>query len=226
MLLLALLGSAYGIIGFGESNIFTIIVPTLPVELSSFNAVTTAQNYVSVNWTSQTETGLVGYRIYRAQAAELAGAQLLTPVCIPATNTSQPHSYCHVDQEVELGGTYYYWLESADYCGSNFYGPARVTVDQESTPPLPEITQMRPPYPNPFKNKANIEIEVKADETAVMGIYNLAGQLVRTESFNPGYHKLAWDGRDGSGRPCVSGIYLLRLTSPSRICSSKLVLLK
>lgn len=34
-LLLASLGSAHGLVGFGESNIFTIIVPTLPVELSS-----------------------------------------------------------------------------------------------------------------------------------------------------------------------------------------------
>lgn len=225
-LLLASLGSAHGLVGFGESNIFTIIVPTLPVELSSFTAAVTVQNFVSVNWTSQTETGLVGYRIYRAQAAELAGAQLLTPVCIPATNSSQPHSYSHVDQEVELGRTYHYWLESADYCGSNFYGPASVTVEPASAPPLPEVTLMRDPWPNPFRACANLEIEVKADETAVLGIYNLAGQLVSTESFSPGYHKLAWDGRDSRGRPCSSGIYLLRLVSPSRVCSNKLVLLK
>lgn len=226
ILLLALLGSLHGLVGFGESNIFTIIVPTLPVELSSFTTAITAQNYVSVSWTSQTETGLVGYRVYRAPTAELAGAQLLTPVCIPATNTSQPHSYSHTDQEVTLGSTYFYWLESADYCGSNFHGPASVTVEPASTPPLPEITLMRDPWPNPFRTSANLEIEVKADETAVLGIYNLAGQLVRSESFSPGFHKLVWDGRDSRGRSCSSGIYLLRLVSPSRVSSNKLVLLK
>lgn len=226
LLLLFLLGSAHGLIGFGESNIFTIIVPTLPVELSSFAATVTALNYVSVNWTSQTETGLVGYRVYRAQTAELVGAQLLTHVCIPATNTSQSHSYSHIDQEVELGGTYFYWLESADYCGSNFHGPVSVTVEPFSTPTFPETTLMRPAWPNPLKTCANIEIEVKADETALLGIYNLAGQLVRSQSFCPGYHKMVWDSRDAGGRPCSSGIYLLRLTSPSRVYNSKLVLLK
>lgn len=226
ILLLVLLGSAHGLVGYGESNIFTIIVTTLPVELSSFTAVASAQDLVAVCWTSQSETGLICYRVYRAQTPELAGAQQLEHGCIPATNTSQPHSYKYEDRDVGPGETYHYWLESADYVGSNFHGPVSVTLDGGSTPTLPETTMMRDPWPNPFRTAASIEIEVKGGETATFAIYNLAGQLVRSESFSPGFHQLAWDGRDGGGRPCVSGIYLLRLSSPSSVCNTKLVLLK
>lgn len=226
LLLLGLLGSCFGLVGFGESNVFSIIESTTPVELSSFAAVMAAQDMVSVNWTSQSETGLFGYRVYRAQSPELAGAMLMTPTCIPATNTSQPHHYSYADREVELNNTYYYWLESMDGAGSNYYGPVSVTLEDSSTPPLPVTTLLRTAYPNPFQTALNLDIQVKEGEAALLSIYNLAGQLVKTETLSPGSHKLVWNGRDTRGRACASGIYLVRLSSPSYNCTTKMVLVK
>jgi len=61
--------------------------PPLPVELTSFTAVLTNDFYVQLNWVSQTETNLSGYRVYRNEENTLTNAILITPTMIPATNT-------------------------------------------------------------------------------------------------------------------------------------------
>ena len=226
LLLIIFASGSHALVGFGESNIFSINDLSTPVELSSFTAAVTAQSFVSLQWTSQTETGLFGYRVYRNEDADLAGALLLTPVCIAATNTSQPHSYAYEDREVDPGATYNYWLESLDSQGSVFYGPATVTLDGSSTPPLPAATLLKLLYPNPFRQSAHLEIDVRDGEEASLGIFNLSGQLVRAADLVPGCHNFVWDGKDNAGRPCASGIYLIRLASPTCLSTAKLVLLK
>ncbi len=52
---------------------------TLPVELSSFSASQTAQNFVQLNWVTQSELGMLGYRIYRSQVNSQAAAVSITP---------------------------------------------------------------------------------------------------------------------------------------------------
>ncbi|HNT52899.1 MAG TPA: T9SS type A sorting domain-containing protein [Candidatus Syntrophosphaera sp.] len=218
--------SAYGLIGYGESNIFAITEQTLPVELSSFNAAVTAHNYVNLQWTSQSESGLLGYRIYRSLSPELASSVLITPSAIAATNTATTQNYNFEDREVETAHTYNYWLESVEFNDSHFYGPVSVTLENDAVPPLPELTTLRHPYPNPFSNSTKLEVEVKGGETASLAIYNLAGQLVRSHSLPSGSHQLSWDGRDLNGQLCASGIYLIRLKSPSCQKTLKLVLMK
>jgi len=65
----------------GESN-----EETLPVELSSFTATINAYNYVQIQWVTQSETNLSGFRLYRSTTEQLYHADMLN-VFIPATNT-------------------------------------------------------------------------------------------------------------------------------------------
>ena len=44
--------------------------------------------------------------------------------------------------------------------------------------------------------------------------------------FEPGFHTLVWDGRDGGGRPAASGLYLVRLRVDAFQQTRKLVLLR
>jgi hypothetical protein len=115
---------------------------TLPVELSSFIATSTASSYVTLAWTSQSETNLVGYRVYRSENHSLAEALMITPVMIPATNTSTICNYSHEDREVEANTTYWYWLESIEHTGGDMHGPISVVVSdgEPGTPSLPEPT--------------------------------------------------------------------------------------
>lgn len=61
--------------------------PTLPVELSHFSATLTAQNYVLLNWVSQSESNLLGYYLYRNDSFDLSTAIQVSGL-IAGTNTS------------------------------------------------------------------------------------------------------------------------------------------
>ncbi|MBW6514606.1 MAG: T9SS type A sorting domain-containing protein [Candidatus Syntrophosphaera sp.] len=199
-----------------------------PVELSSFTATLTATNSVQLTWVSQSESQMVGYRVYRNTSDDQAGSSLIDHPLIPATNTSTSQIYTATDTDVEIGNTYYYWLESVDYQSSDFHGPVSVTVQGNVPPVLPEITSMKNAYPNPFQanSNTNIEVALKAGETGVVSIYNVNGQLVRTFNVTEGTHTIIWNGRDNNGMACSSGVYFYKLSTPSLSQTRKMVIVK
>jgi len=202
--------------------------PPLPVELSSFTAVLTNDLYVQLTWVSQSETNLNGYRVYRNEESSLNDAILITPTMIPATNTSQEHSYTIEDREVENYTTYYYWLESVDFNNSQFHGPVIVVVEGNVPPVLPEVTTLKSAYPNPFRanGSTNIEVSIKAGESGTVTIYNIMGQVVKTYKVTEGIHTIQWNGKDSQGNNCGSGIYFYQLTTPSLNQTKKMVIVK
>ena len=202
--------------------------PTLPVELSSFSATLTAQNYVKLNWITQSETEMLGYRVYRGESSDQASSILITPCMIGATNTSTTQSYSVTDNEVAIGSTYWYWLESVDYASSNYHGPVSILVEGNVPPILPETTSLGNTYPNPFRMNSvtSLELEVKAGESGRVTIYNVIGQTVKTFSVGEGLHKLNWNGTDDQGRSCGSGVYFARLSTPSTTQVKKLLMIK
>lgn len=201
---------------------------TLPVELSSFTATLTAQRFVKLTWVSQSETEMLGYRVYRGKDAEQASAIMITPSMIPATNTSTTQTYSITDNEVEIGVTYWYWLESVDYGTSFFHGPVSIIVEGEVPPVLPEVTMMKNAYPNPFKSSKSttIEVAIKAGEKGSVTIYNILGQVVKTYTVTEGNHKINWNGRDAKGNVCGNGIYFYKLNTPSVNQTKKMVIMK
>ncbi|NLN85239.1 MAG: T9SS type A sorting domain-containing protein [Candidatus Cloacimonetes bacterium] len=210
---------------------FTIIIEGVnPVELSSFNATLSSDMFVNIAWTSQTESQMLGYRVYRNTSADQSGAMLIDHPMVPATNTSQTSSYNVMDYDVMVGQTYYYWLESVEYNASSFHGPVSVTVNIGGDSPGvdPEIIALKNAYPNPFSagSITNIEVSLKAGETGTLSIVNLAGQVVKTYQVGQGNHNIQWNGTDSNGLACGSGIYLYKLSTPSFNQTRKLVILK
>lgn len=205
----------------------TNICGPVPVELTSFTA-TTMQENVSLQWVSQSELNLLGYRVYRNEENNQANSILITPTMIPATNTSTTQTYSLVDDEVEIDHTYYYWLESVDMGSSQFHGPVSVIVEGEVPPMLPEISSIANAYPNPFKANTNttIEVTIKEGESGTISIYNVLGQVVKTYSVQTGTHNITWNGRDNRGNVCGSGIYFYKLSTPSLNQTKKLVIVK
>lgn len=199
-----------------------------PVELSSFTATPASQNQVNLLWTTQSETDMLGYRIYRGYTSEQANSMLLTPVLIPATNTSSEHNYSFADNEVEVQQTYYYWLEAVEQTTSQYYGPVSVILEDNSIPELPQTTTMQNPYPNPFRNPGEIKIPVsiREDESGLIRIINLRGQVLQEYDLSEGAHTVLWDGDDSNGNQCGNGIYYVILSTPSAILKSKILMLK
>ena len=201
---------------------------TLPVELSSFSAVLTANNFVKLTWVSQSETEMLGYRVYRSEQNNQAASLLITPSMIPATNTSITQSYSIEDKEVEVGSAYWYWLESVDYASTHFHGPVSVIVNGEVPPVLPTVTTMSNAYPNPFKQarSTSIDVSIKAGEAGTVTIYNILGQAVKSFKVTEGTHKISWNGKDSRGNNCGSGIYFYKLSTPSTNMTKKMVIVK
>jgi hypothetical protein len=69
-------------------------------------------------------------------------------------------------------------------------------------------------YPNPFNASTVISFTLPEKAHAEIDVVNLRGEVVRTlaaSGFDPGAHRVTWDGTDGSGRAVPSGVYLARL---------------
>ncbi len=79
---------------------------------------------------------------------------------------------------------------------------------------LPAGLVLEPAYPNPFNPSTQIPYTLPGAGTAVLKIYDLLGQEVRTlvdGAQAPGRYLVTWDGTDHAGLPVASGIYLYRL---------------
>ncbi len=88
-------------------------------------------------------------------------------------------------------------------------------------------------YPNPFNMATNIPFKLSQEGFVHVDIYNIRGQKVDTlvrQKFNPGEHKIGWNGLDSSGRTVPSGIYVYRVTvdmdGQSLAMSGKVLLMK
>ncbi|MDH7559655.1 MAG: FlgD immunoglobulin-like domain containing protein [bacterium] len=82
-------------------------------------------------------------------------------------------------------------------------------------------------YPNPFKASATVLLQLEKGCAAVeVAVYDLLGRRVRLLARGPleaGRHRLPWDGRDSSGVPVPSGIYLVQARLPNLVTTTKLV---
>ena len=76
-------------------------------------------------------------------------------------------------------------------------------------------------YPNPFNPITNIRFDIKENETGVLSIFNLKGQIIETQRFNSGIHTYPWNANKQG-----SGLYFYRLQTESCTETKKMLLLK
>jgi hypothetical protein len=84
-------------------------------------------------------------------------------------------------------------------------------------------------HPNPFRVETEIAFHLGRIAPVRLTIYNAAGQKVRALLNRPmsaGTHRVAWDGRDDSGRRVSAGVYLYRFEADSTRTTRKLTLLR
>ena len=207
-------------------------ISTLPVELSSFTAISTAQSFVKLNWTTQSETNVSGYYIFRSETNNLAAAQRINAF-IGATNTSQEAVYTFTDTEVLTGHTWYYWLQHLELNGeSQFHGPISIALTNDNNipfPVIPFVTGLKSIYPNPFNSWTFISYDLAKDTHVSIEVYNLKGQIVRSlmsGTKNSGSWRILWDGKDSKGETCTTGIYYIKLSAGKNTCLKKVIILK
>jgi hypothetical protein len=202
----------------------------LNVTFSSFSAMYSTNEIVSINWATASENNLRGFNVMRGHTDEQCRAFPINNDLIIANNTTVNSTYGLIDRMVEPGETYYYWIQVVDNSGIlSFHGPRSVEIPETDVQILPETTVLNNVFPNPMRARdiASFGVAVKEGETANLKIFNIRGQLVKEFSdIKPGANVIDWNGRDRYNREVAAGIYFYRLTSPSVHSVQRLVLIK
>ncbi|HQC07811.1 MAG TPA: FlgD immunoglobulin-like domain containing protein, partial [Candidatus Cloacimonas acidaminovorans] len=204
---------------------------TLPVVLTSFTATQMVDGKVRVDWVTQSETNLSGFRVLRNTVAEISTAMAVSPL-IEATNTSATVVYSFMDSEVPGNGIYYYWLQIEDLDGGISYSAVytvQVTTGGVTNPIIPKITALLNPFPNPFNPDVTIPFDLAVDGNVTLKIYNLKGQLIKNllnENCKANSYRILWDGKDNEGHTVSTGTYIIRMNAPNYQASHKISLIK
>lgn len=94
---------------------------------------------------------------------------------------------------------------------------------------LPENFTLFQNYPNPFNPETTIRFALPRATETELSVYDLHGRVVRllyAGTLPAGTHKVAWNGRDESGRPVASGTYIVRLRAAGEMHVIKATLLR
>lgn len=94
---------------------------------------------------------------------------------------------------------------------------------------LPDEFALSQNYPNPFNPATTTRFSLPKTTHVSLIIYDLSGRQIRMllhDTRSGGTNTVVWDGRDSSGLPVSSGIYISRLQAGSLVATGKMILLK
>ncbi len=113
-----------------------------------------------------------------------------------------------------------------------FVGEATTDVAEQTSPELTPLgSSLGQNYPNPFNASTVIPYQISGTEESFLRleVYDLLGRRVKTlvcQQQDPGTHLAIWDGRDLSGEPVSSGMYVIKLEVDGSTKTVKATLLK
>ncbi|MFN2304552.1 MAG: T9SS type A sorting domain-containing protein, partial [Anaerolineales bacterium] len=102
-------------------------------------------------------------------------------------------------------------------------------VDDLEMSTIPTAYCLQQNYPNPFNMHTTISYHLKEAGYTTIEMYDLLGQQVRSlinAEQTAGIHQIHWDGKNESGEPVASGLYLYKMKTNDFVAMKKLMLLK
>jgi hypothetical protein len=129
------------------------------------------------------------------------------------------------DHDITIGEHYFYRLVSYESDGTVVVaGPFAVEAA------LPRQLALLGAQPNPFNPSTRLKFDVPSTTRVSLRILDVRGRVVATLLDRvpraAGRHMILWDGRDASGTPQASGVYLAELRSQGAVRTSRIVLLR
>jgi hypothetical protein len=144
------------------------------------------------------------------------------PVRYKSIEMDATSNFRYIDDNVEPGRTYSYYLGVTDRDGEFFSTTSEVTIPVRQT-------ALHQNEPNPFNPVTAIRYTLSGEQRVTLSIYDANGRLVRTltdglQSHGP--HVAQWNGTDNNGNAVGSGVYFYKLDAGKFTESRKMVLLK
>jgi parallel beta-helix repeat protein len=130
-----------------------------------------------------------------------------------------------------------YYLQSGSPCIGNGSGgsdigalgePGGTDVDRRSEEVVTEFA-LHQNFPNPFNPTTTIPYALPNPAQVTLNIYNLRGEKIATlvnQQKSPGHYTVEWDGRDRTGHPVASGIYLYRIEAGQFVMTRKMLFVR
>ncbi len=87
--------------------------------------------------------------------------------------------------------------------------------------PPSNLSKIYQNHPNPFNPETNIQFVIKDNETGILTIFNMKGQILDSQGFNSGNYNYHWNADNYS-----SGVYFYKLQTESFTETKKMLLLK
>jgi hypothetical protein len=216
---------------------FTAHSGTYAVELSSADtaayvtSTTLVRSGASYDFSGYIETNSLVGGSFVVTWLSLFGGLVGTPTLIPVTRNTSYHEYLR--RVTAPDSAVFAVVLFASLPG------ATVNVDDVTLTPVTSgirgsarVTSQRfflyPAQPNPFSTYAVINYSLAVGDVAVLKIYDLVGNDVRTlaNDYRPaGFYNAFWDGTDNTGETLTPGIYFCRLQVGEQTLTQKLLLL-
>jgi len=125
-------------------------------------------------------------------------------------------------------------IESNDSSNPTVIIPCTLTVESivgidEPAENIPTSFALDQNYPNPFNPGTEISFALPAKSDVNLTIYDLLGRRVKTlisGELDAGYHSVAWNGDDSSGKSVSSGLYFYKIETGDFRMTRKMIMLK
>ncbi|HNW58787.1 MAG TPA: FlgD immunoglobulin-like domain containing protein [bacterium] len=117
-------------------------------------------------------------------------------------------------------------IPAVGLAGKFFIGNTAVATHAELQPGRFALAQN---FPNPFNPETRLAFELPERGEAVLAVYNLLGQRIRTLAegeWTAGLHEVIWDGLTDAGAQAAGGVYIYRLQAGAHQESRRMVLMR
>lgn len=191
----------------------------LPVDLTAFEATTTAASDVRLSWTTASETANAGFAVQR-DAGTTSDAWTKIGYVEGHGTTGQPHTYRFTDATIPYDAdSLRYRLKQVDADGTTHLSDP-VSVDLTTA----SGARLLAPYPNPAHSQTTVRFTVPTGAPDVrLELVDVLGRTVETLSMS------ARAGRHERTVPVstlASGVYFLRLTVDGTSTTQKLTVVR
>ncbi|MBS1494673.1 MAG: T9SS type A sorting domain-containing protein [Bacteroidetes bacterium] len=206
--------SASIITAFVRVYLNSTVIP-LPVELTSFVALTDKQN-VTLNWSTVQEENNKGFEIERNSFG--AGWKRIGYIEGHGT-TNTPQNYTFTERGLTTG-SYHYRLKQIDYNGNYEYHE----LNSEIIIGVPSKFALAQNYPNPFNPSTIINYQLANNSFVSIKIFDISGREVSSlvnEVKDAGYYSVQFDAKS-----LPSGTYFYKLSTDKFSDVKKMVVVK
>lgn len=218
----------------GDANVFYVsgeasassvdnLAPAAPIMLSA----TRVGNYVRLDWvpgSKPEEPDFDAYAVYRGDSPDLHPD--------PYYYLSASTDTVVWDQSASTNAAYYYIVTAVDIHEnqsdpSNLVSVGATTITGAGDTPRLSSLALRANVPNPFGASTELEVGLPAASAVEVAVFDVAGRRVASwtvPAMSPGWHGIAFDGRDSGGALLPSGVYFYRVRAHGETATRKMVI--